>query len=389
MKKYIVLVASVLIMLCLGGVYAWSIFVPPLKAEHDLTTTQTQLVFGFTIAVFAIAMIAAGRLEKKRGPRLTAIIGGALFSAGYLLASFSNGEPFFIFLGVGIFSGAGLGFGYVCALITPIKWFPQKKGLITGLSVAGFGAGAILLSYLVKFFLGNELPVLDIFRLVGLSYGAVIILSAMLLTVPADVNAGAATTSFQYSQLLKDRKFWALCCGLFAGTFAGLLVVGNLKPIGLSFGADETIATAAISLLALGNMGGRILWGYLSDLMGGRRAIIAALSFLAIVTLSLLAGAGYQVSFMLLALAIGAGFGANFVLFATEVSQIYGVEKLGIIYPYVFLFYGLAGIIGPPVGGLLFDVTQTYTSAIILAGLICAGGAVIFVFLTAKANDVN
>ena len=384
MKKYIVLISSILIMICLGGVYAWSIFVTPLKAEHGLTTTQTQLVFGFTIAIFAIAMIAAGRLEKRSGPRVTAIIGGVLFTAGYLLASLSKGEPFFIFLGVGILSGAGIGFGYVCALITPIKWFPQKKGLITGLSVAGFGAGAILLSYLVKFLLESGMPVLNIFHIIGLSYGAVIFLSAILLAVPPDVNREVTSSRFRSGELLKDRKFWALSSGLFAGTFAGLLIVGNLKPIGLSLGVGEGIATAAISLLALGNMGGRIFWGHLSDLIGGRRAIVAALSFLALVTLLLLAGAGYKVSFMLLALAIGAGFGANFVLFATEVSHIYGVDRLGIIYPYVFLFYGLAGIIGPPIGGLLFDVTQTYISAIILAGFICAGGALIFNFLIAK-----
>lgn len=169
MKKYLVTLASFLIMLCIGGVYAWSIFVPPLKLEHGLMTAQTQLIFGFTIASFAIVMIPAGRIEKKRGPRITAIIRAILFMAGYLIASFSCGHVSLLLIGVGIFSGAGIAFGYVTSLATPIKWFPEYKGLITGISVAGFGGGAIILSRLVKAMLADGIPVLQIFRIIGIS----------------------------------------------------------------------------------------------------------------------------------------------------------------------------------------------------------------------------
>jgi OFA family oxalate/formate antiporter-like MFS transporter len=140
MKKYLVALASFLIMICIGGVYAWSIFVPPLKAEHGLTTAHTQLIFGFTIAMFAIAMIFAGKIEKKHGPKITALIGAALFSMGYLFASFSNGQVLILLIGIGIFSGSGISFGYVCSLATPIKWFPRYKGLITGFQLPALEA---------------------------------------------------------------------------------------------------------------------------------------------------------------------------------------------------------------------------------------------------------
>jgi|Deesub1362A_J573_1020465.scaffolds.fasta_scaffold02579_3 OFA family oxalate/formate antiporter-like MFS transporter len=387
MKKYIITISSIIIMVCLGGVYAWSVFVPPLKAEHGLSTAETQLLFGFTIAVFTIAMIFAGRLQEKRGPRLTASIGAIFFSSGYLLASISKGQIVLLLLGIGILSGAGIGFGYVCSLTTPIKWFPRYKGLITGISVAGFGGGAILLSYIVKFLLAREMPVLDIFRTIGIGYGMVVFLSALALSVPEDIKKERGEGFFNASELVKDRKLWALFFGMFAGTFAGLLVTGNLKPIGLSYGISDKIATAAISLLAVGNAAGRIIWGRLSDMLGGRRSIIAALLFLSVFTLTLFFGARYDAGFLLITFAIGLGFGANFVLFATEVSHIYGVHKVGTIYPFVFLSYGIAGIIGPIIGGWLFDIMQTYHAAIIISALICTAGAAVYAFLIPGRRD--
>jgi len=381
MKKYLVTFAAFIIMLCIGGVYAWSIFVPPLKAEHGLMTSQTQLIFGFTIASFAVMMILAGKIEKTHGPRVTAIIGALLFGLGYLIASFSRGNVFVLLIGIGILSGSGIAFGYVTALATPIKWFPRYKGLITGISVAGFGGGAIILSIVVKSLLNNAWPVLNIFRIVGIGYGVIVLLSAMLFSVPESLASATATKSHSISELIKDTKIWALFLAMFAGTFAGLLVIGNLKLIGLNYGVTEVYATTAISFLALGNMVGRVLWGFVSDKLGGRKSVILALILLSLFTLLILPGSQSNLTFLFIPFLVGLGFGANFVLFAAEVSQLYGVEKLSIIYPYVFLSYGFAGIIGPSVGGWLFDKMQSYTAPIILSAIICTGGALLFHFM--------
>jgi len=368
-------------MLCTGGVYAWSIFVPPLKDEHGLHTAQTQLVFGFTIATFALVMILAGKIEKKHGPRITAIIGAALFTLGYLLASFSGGKVGLLLVGIGILSGAGIAFGYVTSLATPIKWFPDYKGLITGISVAGFGGGAILLSWIVKVMLGNGQPVLQIFRIVGISYGIIVFLSALLFSVPEKTQTVYAGSSQSVAKLLRDSKIWALFLAMFAGTFAGLLVIGNLKPIGLNFGVSETYATTAISFLAIGNMVGRVLWGFVSDKLGGRRSVLLALILLTLFTLLIIPGSQSDLTFLFIPFLVGLGFGANFVLFAAEVTQLYGIDNLGTIYPYVFLSYGFAGIIGPSVGGWLFDLTHSYTIPILLSAVICAIGVLIFQFM--------
>jgi len=139
---------------------------------------------------------------------MSAIIGAALFSSGYLLAAFSNGRLIALVIGMGILSGGGIGFGYICSLTTPIKWFPKYKGLVTGLSVAGFGGGAILLSQMVKAFISGGLPLNRIFFIIGISYGIIILISAFAIKIPKYTrfeNSGNKYSSFWF--FLKDKRF--------------------------------------------------------------------------------------------------------------------------------------------------------------------------------------
>ena len=377
-KKYLTLGASIIIMLCIGGVYAWSIFVKPLIDNYNLTTVQTQIVFGFTIAVFSIAMIFAGKIEKKYGPKISTFIGMVLFVSGYLIASISNGNIFLIIAGIGVLSGVGIAFCYISALISPVKWFPKKKGLITGVAAAGFGGGAIILSNIVELLLVKKVDVLEIFADIGLVYGVIILISLFFLSSPKIEENSEKVSEKNILVLFKDRTLLGLFFGMFAGTFAGLLVVGNLKPMGLSSGVSETMATLGISLFALGNMLGRILWGYVSDKLKDKTAIILSLALLTISTLTLSIVTWHGVLFLIISLAIGLCFGANFVLYAKAVSHMYGANNLGLIYPYIFLAYGFAGLTGPTTGGELFDLTKTYTLSIIVSAIICVAGIAAF-----------
>ena len=375
-RKFIILIVSVTIMVCLGGVYGFSVYVPPLMAEHSFSATQTQLIFGFTITSFAVTFVIAGIILKKIGPRYSSMISAGLFTAGYLMASFSQGNFYLILAGLGILSGSGIGFGYVSSLTTPLKWFPRQRGLITGISVAGFGGGAVLLTQLVNYMLSRAIPVLSIFRIIALGYGAVVFLCALFIIFPKTVNNGNGV--FTLRDLLKDKVVWVLLSVMFLGTLAGLIIVGNIKPIGLSFGLSDFIATLAISFFAIGNALGRIIWGKLTDILGGERSIAFSLIFTSIAILFLL-GVSSSASFIIVSFLIGMGFGANFVLFATEVSHIYGVENLENIYPSIHLSYGVAGIASPMIGGLVLEATGSYTFPIIFASLIAIIGLIVFI----------
>jgi MFS transporter, OFA family, oxalate/formate antiporter len=368
MTRWIVLAAGVVLQMILGGIYAWSAFVPPLVEGYGLTRGQCGMIFGMTIAVFSIAMIPAGRLLQSRGPRLTAAIGALLFSWGYLLAAYSGGNYFLMLLGLGVITGAGIGFGYVCPLTTGMKWFPNHRGLVTGVAVAGFGGGAILLSNLAEYLLYHvNMDVLGVFQLVGLLFGGVALLSALFMSEPGKVETVGIRMVVSSSRVhLYSPYFWLVSLGLFAGTFAGLLVVSNLKPMMLSVGLDEKSATLSISLFAIGNVIGRIFWGRVHDRYGSRRTILLSLASLGLSMVLLLVG-GPAWGILLLTLIIGAGFGGCFVVYASSIVDFFSVTLFPKLYPIAFLFYGLAALIGPPLGGWIADRTGSYASGVVVS----------------------
>lgn len=380
MRRYLILLASVVIQMCLGGTYAWSVFVPALSRDHGLSNAQTQIIFGVTIGLLSLSMVFAGRLQERRGPRLVAGIGAALYACGYLLAAHSRGEFAWLLVGIGFLAGTGIGFAYVCPLATLVKWFPERKGLITGVAVAGYGAGAILLSTLAAVLFGRGLSVLEVFRLIGFAYGSVVFLGAMTLSVPPALSEEPRSAGVCPAGLLRCREFSALVVGMFTGTFAGVTVIGNLKPIGLSGGVSAVAATAAISALAVGNTLGRISWGALYD-RWGRPVIPLSLLFLGAAVLALLAGHARAVGLLVTSVLVGLGYGACLVLYAARIAAVWGPGEVGNIYPLVMLFHGAAALIGPPIGGALFDATGSYAAPLLLSTALAGLGALL-VWLT-------
>ncbi len=390
MQKYVVITAAVLMQLALGGIYAWSTFVPALIRDYSFTSFQTQLIFGLTIASFTLTMTAASRVLQAWGPRTTSTIGGVLFGAGHLLAAVSGGSYFWILLGIAGLSGMGIGFGYMCPLSTSIAWFPERKGLITGIVVAGFGAGAVALSSAANAALTAGVEVLQLLGWVGSIAGGVILLAALFLRLPADLvpqqaadpknaTAGASVpteTSLPTQAFLRTRTFRFLSAAMFCGTFAGLLVIGNLGPMAIFRGGSPQTAAAAVAAFAVGNGLGRLSWGWLFDRYQ-QTILPISLWTLAVAVTILTLPALTPALFPVVSLAVGFGFGANFVLFAAAIAQKYGRSGLARYYPWVFLFYGLAGIMGPSIGGVLVDRSGTFHGAVWLAALVASAGALL------------
>jgi MFS transporter, OFA family, oxalate/formate antiporter len=373
-KRYAILSASILMQVCLGGIYAWSTFVPSLSARYGLSAAQTQLIFGVTIAMLTVSMVGAGRVEARRGPRIVAATGAVLYALGYLLAARSQGHFLLLLVGIGVIAGAGIGTAYICPISTCIKWFPERKGLITGLSVAGYGAGAIVLTQLSALLFGRGWDVLAIFRLVGLVYGGVVFLCALVLSVPRGTAAPAVSLAPVHG-LGRQREFWGLAAGMFSATFAGTMVIGNLKPLGLHGGASLVMATAAISTLAVGNAAGRLTWGSIHDRLGSKVLPVSLLFIGAAVAGMLLVGHVAN-SLLVLSLLVGFGYGAALVLYAAQAAQVWGPAHVGRVYPMIMLFHGGAAMLGPALAGHIVDVTGSYGPALILAAAVAALGAV-------------
>ncbi len=368
MKKWASFIAGIILQVILGSVYSWSVFTIPLRLCCGLGAGQSGLIFGVMIAVFASATIPAGRLLQARGPKLTAGLGAVFFAGGYLIASFSGGNYLILLLGIGVASGIGIGFGYVCPLTVGMKWFPDKKGFITGVSVAGFGGGAIIMSALAEHLLLNvQMSVLDVFGFIGVVYGGIAFLSAMLMSEPSSAGRVRPEASEHgVRQHIFSAQFMVVCLGMFSGTFAGLLVIGNLMPMMLSAGLEEVLAVLSISLFAAGNVGGRILWGAVHDRLGSRKTILFSLLLLCFSLVLLLMNLPAPL-LLLTVIAVGVGFGGCFVIYASSIAELYGMRLFPRLYPACFLFYGLAALTGPPLGGLISDLTGSYSRAIISA----------------------
>ncbi|MCS7233775.1 MAG: MFS transporter [Synergistetes bacterium] len=380
-NRWIILLASFSMMFCVGGIYAWSAFAYELMKGGYISATQSQVIFSSIVGGFSAFMILVGKLERKlRTLKKLVLTGAILFSSGYFLVGFSGGDFLKIWLFLGVLGALGIGIIYTLGVGIPIRWFPpDRKGLVTGVSVGGFGLGAIVLPFIISYLIGLGYNIFQVFMIVGLSYLVIVGFSALLFDKPYyEENFVKEESGLKVKDIFKRWTFWRLWLGIFCGTFGGMMVAGSLKSIGLSKLNNESVVTISISLFAFANFMGRIVWGWIGDLIGSPRAIV--LSFLcgAFTLLSLNVLSFGVVLYLVMVFLLGFSYGANFVLFARETAERYGVDKVTLIYPFVFLGYSLASFAGPILGGFLYDLYGNYNSAILISFLIMVIGIIIF-----------
>lgn len=385
-NRSFVVLGAILIQLALGAIYAWSVFTKPL-VEAGWTKTQTQLVFSAGLALFAIVMVIAGRQMPKFGPQKLAFTSGIILGLGYILAGLFGAENFtttFIF--VGIVGGAGIGIGYVVPIAVGMRWYPDKKGLITGLAVAGFGFGATIWMALADK-LGNlggghfiqSFGLSTTFIIYGIAYMALVLIGAMWMKFPqegwkpAGWNPPVATAAkpiagqidFTSNEMLKTPQFYLILLTFAFGASAGLMSIGLMKlwptealqANGIEKEAASSMATLAMGVFfALFNGLGRIIWGTISDKIGRKLSIIimAATQGIFVYLFQYMAGGEYTL--YLFAMLIGFNFGGNFALFPTMTADTFGTKYVGQNYGWVFLAYAIGGIFGPILGGKLGDM---------------------------------
>lgn len=384
MPRFIVLMAAVVLQLCLGGIYAWSGLAGAMQRELGYSALMTQVVFGVVFGAFTISMLLTGRLLDRTSPRPVAMAGGALLMAGYLLASWPGGGYLTMLLGVGLLGGMAIGFGYPAAMAAPARWFPERRGLITGVVVGGYGGGAMIATALYEWLLASGLGVREVLLRVGVGYGALVILCGLLLAAPVGEAATPRAESNRLG-LLRDRRFWRLFLAFFCGNLPGLLVIGNLKPLGVSLGVSPAVAALAIVVLSAGNSGGRVLWGALFDVLGARRAVTASLLLVLGAGVLMMAGGGRAWIFLTAALLTGLGFASCLVLHAAQVMRTWGTERFGSVYGVVMLAHGAGALLGPPLGGVSHDLLGSYLPGLGLSLAVAAAGLAAYRLLAPEA----
>ncbi len=388
MKKYISVAAAILLQLCLGGIYAWSAFVPSLQQVYGLTSGQTQVVFGFTICFFVLFMIPAGRTLDRRGPRLLVLVSALLLYAGYTVAGLFGANYGVLLFAYTMLVAPAMSCGYVSAIGTGIKWFPKHKGLISGLTVAGYGGGAIVLSAIAEALLAHGWDVLAIFRVLGIAYGSVVLLCSLLIFSPG-ISHHDDISPISIPALFRRREFWGLAAGILCGTFPGVVIIGNLKPIGMDMGLTALVAAAGIGVLSFGNALGRIVWGRVNDRYNEKR--VAQVLFLAVaasVVLLPLFG-GSRMGFQIAAFFLGAGYGGCLSLYPAQTAAMFGHGNFGKVYPLVITAHGLAAAVGASLGGFLRDLTGTFSLSFVMAFMVAALGLCLYTWLYPSGSQTG
>lgn len=365
---------------------------------YGFSNMQSQAIFSAGLAFFAIVMVLAGRLMPRVGPRKLAIAGGVVLGLGYALAGLIGSTEFWInLLLIGVVGGSGIGLAYVVPIAVGMRWFPDKKGLINGLAVAGFGFGALLWVKLAGEW-GHLIADLGL-SATWLIYGSVLFVAVaiggLFMVFPPDgwqpsgwapppPSAGAAAASgavgFTSGQMLRSLQFYMIFLCLAFGAGAGLMSIGLMKAFPMKALAASDVDVASASAMAgtamavffsLANGLGRIVWGALSDKLGRKRSIFIMMATQGVVVIAFQWMAGNEYLLYLGAAIIGFNFGGNFSLFPSITADTFGNKFVGQNYPWVFLAYGVGGIAGPLMGGWFGDMGNFP-----LAFSIC-GGAVL------------
>jgi len=395
-RGWIVTFAGLGINLALGVLYSWSVIAkvlskPVAEGGWGWSAGAASLPYAIGVGVFALSMVFAGRAQDHFGPRVVAAVGGALCGIGMIvssLASPANGLP--ILIGFGGLTGLGMGLGYAAATPAAVKWFPAaRKGLITGIVVAGFGLASVYIAPLTKALL-QSYGVPGAFRTLGIGFLFVTLgLSRLLVNPPAGyVAAGSAPAAvtddparheYDWHETVRTPQFALLWLMFACSAFAGLMIIGHMAKIASVQMAGVDLGFLLVAVLAIGNALGRIVSGLVSDRIGGIRTMLIV--FVAQAALmGALAFSRSVATLVPVAALVGFCYGSNLSLFPSTTAGFFGTRNLGVNYGLVFTAWGVGGVFGSMAAGSIVDSTHTYAIAYaIAAGLCVLAAALTFV----------
>ncbi|HSK46901.1 MAG TPA: OFA family MFS transporter [Coriobacteriia bacterium] len=393
-RGWTVALAGLGINLALGVLYSWSVVAkvlskPVAEGGWGWSAGQASLPYAIGVGVFALSMVFAGRAQDRLGPRIVASVGGALCGLGLIVASFATPENTLpITLGFGLLTGLGIGLGYAAATPAAVKWFPpNKKGLITGIVVAGFGLASVYIAPLTTWLLADQ-GVPGTFRVLGIAFLITTVLLAQLLvnppagyvavTRPEAVNSGPAVQpadDYDWRDMVRTRQFARLWLMYAFSAFAGLMIIGHMAKIAAAQLPLVDLGFLLVAVLAVGNAAGRVAAGIAADRIGGTRTMLVVFVVQAVM-MAILAFANTTAALVPVAAVIGFCYGANLSLFPSTTAGFFGTKNLGVNYGLVFTAWGFGGVFGSMTAGTIVDSTGTYAAAYGVAAVLClAAGA--------------
>jgi len=379
-NRWIIAIAGVFFQIALGAVYAWSVFRVPLTKQFGWSISEVTLTFTISIFVLGFAAFFGGLWLNRKGPRIVALSGGALYGLGVFLASFSH-NLWWLYFSYGLIGGIGLGLGYIVPVAVLVKWFPDRRGLITGIAVGGFGAGALITAPVATRLI-QSVGVLSTFAYLGIGYLVVTIISGAFMQNPPDGwkpegwSPTASETSqraghdFTLSEALKTWQWYALWLLLFLNTCAGISVISQEAPIFQELtGVSAVVAGGMVGVASLGNAVGRVLWAWVSDLIT-RRATFFVMFLVQVLLFWFLPNIGAATLMTLVTFVVLMCYGGGFGTMPAFTADYFGPKNVGPIYGLMLTAWGFASAFGPLFIAHMRETTGSYSGALrVIAGV--------------------
>jgi MFS transporter, OFA family, oxalate/formate antiporter len=376
-NRWLIALAAVVMQICLGAAYGWSVFVAPLVSMTGWTLTQVSLNFTLAIAFLGLGTIIGGLWQDRSGPRPVATVAGVIYGISYLLAGWfaSQHSLWGMYVSYGCLGGIGMGMGYITPVATITKWFPDRRGLMTGVAVAGYGAGALIMSpFAARSIAARGIPLT--FEILGVVYLIVVVLAAQFYRNPpagwrpegwqpsGAVATAASTYDFPVAEAMRTSQFWMLMLMLFLNVSAGIMIISQASPMAQQLVHMTPLAAAGmVGLISIFNGAGRVFWAFVSDYIGRARVyfLLYAIQAVVLFTLPHLTSVGsFSAALAIIGLCYGGGFGTM----PSFTADFFGSKYMGGIYGWILLAWGAAAIPSPILVARLRQTTGRYDQAI-------------------------
>lgn len=384
-NRWGIVLSAVVIHLSIGSAYSYSVFKVPLADALGWSSTQTSLAF--TLAIFFLGLSAAvfGGFVERRGPRTSALLAAALFAGGHAVAgaAVAAGSLWGFYLGYGVIGGIGLGIGYIAPVSTLVQWFPDRRGMATGMAVLGFGAGALVASPIAARLI-ESVGIAQTFVVLGAAFLVLMASGASYIAKPPaswapPAKVGATTrvrsredlAQLSAREALRTPRFWMLWWMMFVNISAGIMLISVASPLAQEqIGMTAVAAAAMVGIMGLFNGAGRIGWASLSDYLG--RENVFLLFFAAqFVAFLLLPRTSDALSFQILLFTVLTMYGGGFASLPAFIGDLFGTKQLAAIHGLLLTAWSMAGIVGPMVVAQIKDRTGGFEPAFyVFAGLL-------------------
>ncbi|MDC3417354.1 OFA family MFS transporter [Aquibacillus salsiterrae] len=392
-NRWLIAVSAIFIHLSIGSIYAYSVYKEPFAEKYGWGSTD--VAFSFTIAIFFLGLSTAifGRFVEKKGPRISAFVAAVLFSGGMIGSGFALSMEsligFYIFFGV--IGGIGLGIGYISPVSTLVKWFPDRRGLATGMAVFGFGAGALIAGPLAARFM-NTVGIPGTFYILGISYFILMSLGAAYIARPEegwspkgikDVSGEQSTrvkkdlAQMTANEAVKTGRFWMLWWMMLINISAGIMLISVASPMAQEkVGMSAIAAAAMVGIMGLFNGGGRIGWATISDYVG-RSNIYMIFFIIQLIFFLVLPYITNALLFQIMIFIILTIYGGGFASLPAFIGDLFGTKQLGAIHGYLLTSWSTAGILGPMVVAYIRETTESYNITFYIFAFLLATALVV------------